>query len=172
MPEPKRTFRLIGWSLAGLIVLTPVCLWFLAWLTFRPYRIKKQREAESVVLKFHDGYNTNQLDKVCEAVYGCSFSSSAKEDWQSYIQKVRDLGGSFKAVTHSTIEVSIEPSGVRATYVSAFEKGECTEIFDLRNHAEPSEDRSLKPGPLRIDAYRASINGKPVPPPGRRDGGG
>ena len=112
MPERKRTVRLIGWSLAGLILLAPVCLWLLAWLTFRPCRIKKQREAENVVQKFREGYSADRLDKICEAVYGCSLSSSAKEDWHSYVQRVRELAGSFQFVKHSKIEVSI-PVGLQ-----------------------------------------------------------
>lgn len=171
-PERKRTVRLIRWSLAGLIVLAPVFIWVLPWLAFRPSIIEKQRESESVVQKFRAGYSADRLDMICEAVYGCSLSSSAKEDWHSYVQTVRELAGSFKSVKHSKIEVSIEPPGVRAIYVSAFEKGECKEIFDLRDYAEPSNDGSSIRGPLRIVDYHVSINGKPVPPPGRRDDGG
>lgn len=170
--DRKHTVRLIGWSFAGLIVVTPVCLWLLAWLTLRPYRIKEQREAENVVQKFREGYSADRLDKICEAVYGCSLSSSAREDWHSYVQKVRELAGSFQFVKHSKIEVSIEPPGVRAIYVSAFEKGECTEVFDLEDYAEPLKDGNPVRGPLRIVAYHTSINGKPVSPPGRRDDGG
>ena len=166
--ETKGAWTMIGWSLAGLIGLAPVCLWLLAWRAFQPYRIKKQREAENVVQRFHEGYSSGQIDKVCEAVYGCSLSASAKEDWHCYIEKVREAAGSLKTVTSSRIEVHIEPPGVRATYVSIFEKGEGTEVFDLGDYVEPLKRGIATLGTLRIDAYHMSIGGELVFPSGER----
>jgi hypothetical protein len=63
---------LMGWSIAGLMVLAPVGLWLLAWLTFRPYRIKRQREATRLIAEFHKRFNAHDLDTICRAAYKCS----------------------------------------------------------------------------------------------------
>jgi hypothetical protein len=140
-------------------------LWIYLLYSPNPCREKSKREAESVVQKFHDGYNANQLGKVCEAVYGCSLSPSVTESWNSYVQQVRERAGSFKTVTSSEVQVYIEPPGVRATYVSSFEKTECTEIFDLKDFDLPLNDGRVTRGPLKIVRYRVLIGGKQIPVP-------
>jgi hypothetical protein len=106
-----------------------------------------------------------KLAKVCEAVYRCSLSTLARESWNSYVQQVRARAGSFRDVTSSEVQVSFEPPGVRATYVSSFEKTECKEIFDLMGFDLPLQDGRLIRGPLKIVSYRVLIDGKQIPPP-------
>jgi hypothetical protein len=163
-PTAKQIAKWLG--MLGLICLALFAsLWIFLLYSPSPYREKNKAEAESVVQKFHDGYNADQLDKVCEAVYGCSLSSSVKDSWNSYVQQVRDRAGSFKSVTSSKVQVYIEPPGVRATYVSSFEKTECTEIFDLHGFDVPLKDGGSTQGPLKIMRYRVLIDSKQIPVP-------
>ena len=104
----RKTKWIVGLTLA-LVVALPAFFALLVWRDFHTYRIRSQREAVNVIQKFHEGYNASQIDTVCEAVYGCSLSSSARESWNSYVRLVRDRAGSFRAVSSSEVQVHIEP---------------------------------------------------------------
>ena len=54
---------------------------------------------------------------------------------------------------------------MRATYVSTFEKGEGTEIFDLNDFDAPLKDGRVTRGPLKIVSYRVLIDGRQIPAP-------
>jgi hypothetical protein len=142
-----------------------VSLWIYARYSFQVFQQAKTRETASVVQRFHEGYNAQQLDEICEVAYGCSVPSFGREGWGSYLRQVRNDVGRFNNVTSSVIRVHIEPPGVRATYVSSFEKTECTEVFDLTFFDSPLKDRRLTYGPLKIVGYRVLIDGKQIPAP-------
>ena len=160
----RRTKWILGLTL-GLVVGLPAFFVLLVWRDFHIYRIRQQRETVNVIQRFHDGYNAGQLDSVCEAVYGCSLSPSARESWNSYVRLVRNRAGSFRTVSSSEVQVHIEPPGVRATYVSSFEKTECTEIFDLKDFDVPLQNGVVTRGPLKIVGYHVLIDGKLISPP-------
>ena len=149
-----------GFGLALLIFV--ILLWNLPRFLLRNFNKKQQQAAEEVVQRFHEGYNAEKLEKVCEAVYGCSLSSPAKESWNSYVRKVREQAGTFRTVRSSNVQASIEPFGVRATYVSKFDKAECTEIFDLNDYNEHYKDGAASGGPLKIVNYRVLIDGRKI----------
>ncbi len=152
-------FGIVGLAILILIV----SVWIHAQYSFQVLRREKSYEAESVLQKFHDGFNTGQLDRICEAAIGCSVPSIGREGWDSYIKRVRDRAGLFRTVRTSNIRVYIEPPGVHVTYVSSFEKTECTEIFDLKDF--DLKDGVVIGGPLKIVGYRVLIDGKQIPPP-------
>jgi hypothetical protein len=140
-------------------------LWIYLLYSPNPHREKSKREAESVVQRFHEGYNAQKLDTICEVAYGCSVPSAGREGWDSYLRQVRNNAGRFNSVASSDIRVSIEPPGVRATYVSSFEKTECTEVFDLHGFDVPLKDGRVTQGPLKIIGYRVFVDGKQIPVP-------
>lgn len=141
----KRTGTWILWTLAGLIVFAPVCLWTLAWLASRPYTIKQQREATRLVEEFHRGFNADDFDAICREAYKCNELPGLKDDWISVLEDTRNRGGAFLHIIHSDIRVSIEPPSVRAELISSFERGELREIFDMNNYGD---------GPLKIIRYQ------------------
>ncbi len=158
-PTTKQIAKWLG--ILGLAYLALFAsLWAYAEYSSSPFREEKKREAESVVQTFHDGYNADQIGKACEALYGCSLSSLAREGWNSYINRVRDRAGSFRTVKTSKIRISIEPFSVRATLVSSFEKGEATETFELDEIDGPLKDGIRNHGPLKIMSYQVEINGE------------
>jgi len=156
------TKQIAKWlGILGLVYLALFAtLWTYAQYSSSPFREEKKREAESLVQKFHDGYNADRLGRVCEALYGCSLSSLARESWNSYLNRVRDRAGSFRTVRNSRIRVYVEPFSVRATFVSSFEKGEATESFVLDDTAGPSKNGIPEDGPLKIMSYQVKINGE------------
>jgi hypothetical protein len=129
----KNRGRLVVATLAGLILLVPVCLWLVMWVGLRPHRIAQQREATSLIRDFHKRFNAGDLDAICRSAYKCSELPNLKQDWQAALEDTRNRGGAFKRVLRSDIQVFIEPPSVRADVVSLFEKGELRELFVMND---------------------------------------
>jgi hypothetical protein len=138
--------------MAGLIVLAPVGVWLLAWLTFQPHRITRQREATRLIAEFHQRFNEHDLDAICRDAFTCSELPSLRQDWQALLENTRNRVGIFRGVIRSDIRVYIEPPGVRANIVSSFEKGELREIFEMKEFE----------GPLKIVTYQTVTEEKPT----------
>jgi len=157
-PTTKQIAKWLG--ILGLAYLALFAsLWAYAHYSSSPFREEKKRETEDVVQRFHEGYNARQIARICDEALACG-SADLRGVWDSYLNQVRDRAGSFRTIRSSSIQVSIEPADVRATFVSAFEKGEATEFFILHEVYEPPNDGI--PGPLKIMAYRIEINGKTI----------
>ena len=135
-------------------------LWTYANYHSSPFREGKKREAESVVQRFHDGYNARQIETVCDEAFACPGSTGLREAWDSYLNRVRDHAGSFRSVKTSNIRISIEPFDVRAKFVSYFEKGVATESFVLQDIAGTRKNGIPEDGPLKIMSYKVEINGE------------
>ncbi len=170
----KRSMQIVGWSLAGLFALymiAPICFVLLPWLSFRSYKTERQPEAAKLIAEFHHRFNAGDFDAICRDAYKCSDFPSLRQDWQSVLEETRNRGGAFKSIVQSDIQVYIEPPAVRATYVSSFEKTNCTEIFDFKDF--DLKDGRVARGPLKIISYRVLIDGKQIPPPqGKGDDAG
>lgn len=148
----------------GIVGLAYLALFASLWIYLRnytsPFREGKKREAESVVQRFHEGYNARQIETVCDEAFACSESTGLREAWDSYLSRLRDRAGPFRAVKTSKIRISIEPFDVRATFVSSFEEGVATESFVLQDTAGPHKNGIPDDGPLKIMSYKVEINGE------------
>ena len=158
-----RTAKWIVGLLLGLILGVPAIFVLLIWREFHNSGKKYEREGQNAVQKFYEAYNTGNLDRICETVYGCSLSATAKESWNSYLARVRDHAGSFRNAKFSKYRRYIEPFSVRADYLSSFEKAECAERFELNDFDEHPKDGQYTRGPLKIVDYRVSIDGNEIP---------
>ena len=152
--QAKRTAAWIGWSLAGLAVSAPVCLYALMWVAFRPYQLRQQREATRLVEEFHRRLNSHDFDEICREAYKCNELPNVKDDWMSALENTRNRGGAFQHIIHSDIRVSIEPPSVRADIISSFERAELRETFDMKDYD----------GPLKIVMYHLATtdSGSPM----------
>jgi hypothetical protein len=97
---------LLGWSIAGLIVLAPVGFWLLAWLMFRPYRIKRQREATRTIAEFHQRFNEHELDAICRDAFKCSELPSLRRTGK-HIWKIREIVSEYSEASSDQISASI-----------------------------------------------------------------
>ena len=130
--------------LSALILAAPLSLGIWIWRDFHQALVREQHQTADVIMQFHERFNARDFDAICREAYKCSESPNLRQDWQSALEDTRNRGGAFRNVLRSDIKVFIEPASVRADIVSAFEKTELREIFEMRNFD----------GPLRIISYR------------------
>jgi len=158
-PTTKQIAKWLG--ILGLAYLAVFAsLWIYLQYSSSPFREEKKREAESVVQRFHEGYNARQIDRICDEAFSCPDSTDLRRAWNSYLNRVRERAGPFRTVKTSKIRFSIEPFDVRATFVSSFEKEVATESFVLMDR--PPKNGSLDFGPLKIMSYQLEINGESI----------
>ena len=143
----------LGWTIVGSLGLLLVLFLIWAFHTGQAFNTKWKGEASTVVQRFHQGFNSGDINPLCDTVVLCLGSDSARDSWNSRLNGVRDRAGNLNSIRSSTIRASIEPFSVRATCVASFTKAEVTETFEM----------SLRDGKLLIVSYSAAINGEQIP---------
>ena len=119
--------------LLGLIVLVPVSLGIAMWTGFRRTTALQTRAAEELVARFHENFNSDNVDGICNDTFTCDSAERARQIWKPTVDGVKARCGKFKSAVKSSIEVYVEPGSVRAEYISYFEKGQMREIFAMRD---------------------------------------
>jgi hypothetical protein len=128
----RKSNWIVGCTLALLLVV-PISLYLLIWRNFHNRKLPQTRQAMELVARFHEKFNSGDLDGICKETFNCGSSERLPEGWQLVLRDVKSHCGAFGQVVRSDVEVTVEPPSIRAIYVSSFERGVLREIFFLRD---------------------------------------
>jgi hypothetical protein len=123
---------IVGCTLALLLVV-PISLYLLIWRNFHNRKLRQTHQAVELVARFHEQFNSGDLDGICNETFNCGSFERLREGWQLVLRDVRNQCGTFRQAVKSDVEVTVEPPSIRAIYVSSFEKGQLREVFFLKD---------------------------------------
>lgn len=128
----RKTQRIVV-AFSGLLLAALVSFALVVRHGYRKWQVKEENEARNLVTRFHENFNSRDLDGICRDWIGCESPESADRIWNPVLEDVKSKCGAFRQVVGSNVEVTIEPASIRAVYVSSFDRGQLREVFAFLN---------------------------------------